>query len=137
MSRNGKKEDELETGEPRSVFHHPVLCETEDRKGKFGPFKNFKLTRPYLDPETGKSKPSNWHSLNQETLAQLSRHLDELQEVLDEDNAKKRVEAKTNGTPRRLAPKKKKAANVASGSSLRNRGMSEKGNRVKTLPRTN
>ena len=114
MSSNGKKEDELGTGEPRSVFHHPVLCETENRKGKFGPFKNFKFTRPYLDPETGKSKPSNWHSLNQETLAQLSRHLDELQEVLDEDNAKKRVEAKTNGASRRRVSKKRKAANGAS-----------------------
>ncbi len=115
MSSNGTKEDNQETQEPRSVFYHPVLCEIQDRQGQFGPFKNFKLTRPFLDPKTGKSVPSPWHTLNLNTLDQLRRHIDDLQETLDAENAKKRVAAKANGAPRRTAAKKKPAAKKKQG----------------------
>ena len=115
MSSNGTKDDNtLEVAQ--TEYYHPVLCEiSKDIEGKYGLFKNFRVSRPYLNRKAARV-PGQWHNLTQDTLDQMRRHIDDLQEVLDAENAKKRAEAKSNGTPRRPPAKKRKAANRASAS---------------------
>ncbi len=107
--------DEQSAEEGERIYRHPVLCELQDRDGQYGPFINFKLSRPFLHPRTGESVPSNWHTLNQKTLDHLRWVLDDLQEKLDAETAKKKAAGKKNGKAARKAgkPTRKKASIAA------------------------